>query len=120
MMYAMRTVGVRLPYTDAQSGTPTVLVRPKKGHSLYAMRTPLILPCIRDCSVAMKYPAKYLHREFRRTAFNYWLAGQEQPNVAIFESSSVAEAEQTLKERFDGRVVKVERLSAAGGGWLND
>ena len=60
----------------------------------------------------MKYQAKYLHREFRRTAFNYWLAGQEQPNVAIFESASVVEAEQTLKERFDGRVVKVERLSA--------
>ena len=55
-------------------------------------------------------------RTHTRTAFNYWLADQEYPNVAIFESSSLVEAEQTLRTRFGGRVVKVERLSAASEG----
>ncbi len=60
------------------------------------------------------------HRTHTQTAFNYWLAGEEHPNVMISASSSIVEAEQTLRQRFEDRVVKVERFSAASEGGGSD
>ena len=49
----------------------------------------------------------------RRTAFRFWLADQEDPQVMISPSASIAEAKESLQVTFADCVVRVERIRKA-------
>ena len=65
--------------------------------------------------LSQKFPARTVMADScRRTAFRFWLADQEDPQVMISPSASIAEAKESLQVTFDGRVVKVEQIRKVG------